>query len=150
MRELEMIKLDGHYPRDEAHQAQGQPGHLQKRVPLLTSVLNLFSISWKTEDCVEITFHDLRTYNGMEFGKFRARYLEDSVEEKPRGSGGAEVPGDKGAPHQTHTPTEKHQEPVHQDEVREDGDTPPPLRLLTRRGGIAVKIQARLRGRARI
>mgnify|MGYP003690347855 CR=1 FL=1 len=36
VRELEMIKLDGHYPRDEAHQAHDQPRHLQKTITLLT------------------------------------------------------------------------------------------------------------------
>ena len=41
---------------------------------------------------------------------------------------------DEGAPHQTHPPTEKHQEPVHQDEVREDGDTLPRRCLIRRRG----------------
>ena len=129
-----MIKLDGHYPRDEAHQAQDQPRHLQKRITLLTSVLDLFSISWKTEDSVEITFHYLRTKSGIDFVSFLTHNLEDSVEEKPRGSGGAEVPGDEGSPHQTHPPTQKHQEAVNQDEVREDGDTLPRRCLIRRRG----------------
>ena len=129
-----MIKLDGHYPHDEAHQAQDQPRHRQKRITLLTSVLDLFSISWKTEDSVEITFHYLRTKSGIDFVSFLTHNLEDSVEEKPRGSGGAEVPGDEGSPHQTHPPTQKHQEAVNQDEVREDGDTLPRRCLIRRRG----------------
>ena len=129
-----MIKLDGHYPRDDAHQAQDQPRHLQKRITLLTSVLTLLSISWKTEDSVEITFHYLRTKSGIDFVSFLTHNLEDSVEEKPRGSGGAEVPGDEGAPHQTQPPTQKHQEAVNQDEVREDGDTLPRRCLIRRRG----------------